>query len=1135
MANKKLAAEARLYVVLRKSESLTEEEQSILATLENIEGVKVTAEASGKSKAVDQAAEIAAAVSALEKAAIFVLDLETIGTTGEKDAALDALTNRIEGVGVGVGKGKKDAWWFPFIPSRPGEQVYSQVQVFRALEPILKDPNKSLLNSNPKFDLKCLKVQGVDVENKIIDTVIADWLLDENQKRHGLKEIIEREYGIKTVSWAEAKKAAAVPGSEEAFREYALNDVKFAFMAWDKLEKRLKKEPQLLKLFHEVEMELIPIFVELELAGVRIDRDYLSFPDPDFPNDPTKGTGLLQILNKEKAEAEARARAALGRDIDISKSQQVSVALFGIPTLESLREASVSEKIIANMTGNTLFFINQPGLFPIPLDKKRKPILPGKNGYYSTDDGILSYLAGHPFIDAVLDWRWADKLISTYVESYLQKSIRDGRVHPDFNQAGTVTGRFCVSDKTMMETSAGIYRISELHLTKEREISIITHRGRPRRILGVYFLGREEMFRVTLDNGSWIEGTAGHRVETPYGWMSIYELSEGEEVFSPRDPSRKGGDKGAALCTSGRCFQEDIGRGHPGKGSPPEVSDKPTHLVHVEGSIQGQVRSFVQTAASEQTGKGSGGQPERRASTGEDCPEGENSGNGGSGLQPFIHVQKTENERVSCEEEHHHSRLREVGGTAEENTGNGHGNASVAGRSFTWIAGGFKALQRKAAGVLRGVVRGLRKAFPTSMVHPITGGQLPLFEGEPSDTQEPYNVEPEQIRVAAFAGSSRCGNPTRSPVFYREIHDGFCLPESEGGGRGGWGIPQDGCYNAETGYKEGSESDFLWVEGASLYNETGGEGTTKRHLCYTTATIASIKSVGEQDVWDIEVEEDHSFIANGFVNHNTCSDPNLQQIPTEKGKYSIKKMFVPEPGNVFICGDFNQLQFRLVGHFAKRVLGRSRVAEAYIAGSDLHTKTQTELHFKERKPAKTVNFGFIFGRMPDGFSYDNHIPIDDAKKFFNHFHRTYPELDQMYDWVKEELCEKGYVSSFTGRRRRFPKYKGMDPNKREGGLWWDSRSTAWNAMVQGAEGDVVRISMRNIHREIKKRRKVDPRWENVKLKVQVHDEMVYEAPAEIAEEVAKMVREEAEKCLKLAVPLIFETGISANNWEEAKK
>jgi len=709
MANKKLAAEARLYAVLRKSESLTEEEQSILATLENIEGVKVTAEASGKSKAADQAAEIAAAVAALTKADIFVLDLETIGTTGEEDAALDPLTNRIEGVGVGVGKGKKDAWWFPFIPSHPGEQVYSQVQVFRALEPILKDPNKFLLNSNPKFDIKCLKVQGIDVENKIIDTVIADWLLDENQKRHGLKEIIEREYGIKTVSWAEAKKAAAVPGSEGAFREYALNDVKFAFMAWDKLEKRLKKEPKLLKLFYEVEMELIPIFVELELDGVRVDRDYLDHPDPDFSNDPTKGTGLLQILNKEKAEAEVRAKAALGRDIDVSKSQQVSAALFGIPSTEALRKAEINEKIIAKMSEDSTFFVSPPGLFPIPLDKKRQPILPGKTGYYSTDDGILSYLAGHPFIDAVLDWRWADKMLSTYVVSYLEKSIRDGKVHPDFNLAGAKTGRF------------------------------------------------------------------------------------------------------------------------------------------------------------------------------------------------------------------------------------------------------------------------------------------------------------------------------------------------------------------------------------------------------------------------------------------TCSGPNLQQIPAEKGKYSVKKSFIPDPDTVFICGDFGQIQFKIAGHLAKKILGKSAIADAYLAGSDLHTKTQTELHFADRKPAKTVNFGFIFGRMPDGFSYDNHIPIDDAKKFYNHFHRAYPELDQMYDWVKEELCEKGYVSSLTGRKRRFPKYKGMDPYKDGGKLWWDSRSTAWNAMVQGGEADVVRISMRNIHRAIRAKRKVDPRWERVKLKAQVHDEMLYQAPKEIAEEVAAIVKKEAESCLKLVVPITFDIGISANNWEEAKK
>jgi DNA polymerase-1 len=140
----------------------------------------------------------------------------------------------------------------------------------------------------------------------------------------------------------------------------------------------------------------------------------------------------------------------------------------------------------------------------------------------------------------------------------------------------------------------------------------------------------------------------------------------------------------------------------------------------------------------------------------------------------------------------------------------------------------------------------------------------------------------------------------------------------------------------------------------------------------------------------------------------------------------------------------------------------------------------------------------------------------------------------MYDWVKEELCEKGYVSSFTGRKRRFPKYKGLDPFKDAGKLWWDSRSTAWNAMVQGGEADVVRIAMRNIYRKIKAMRKVDPRWERVKLKAQVHDEMLYQAPKEIAEAVAAMVKHEAENCIKLVVPITFDMGVSSENWESAK-
>ena len=695
-----LAAEARLYDALRKvnGNDLEEQERGLLDSLGSIEGVKAAADALGKKagKEMNQDAEIAAAVAALEQADIFALDLETIGTTKEKDSALDPKTNLIEGVSVAVGLHKNQGWWFPFRSKRPGVKLYSQIQVFRALDPILKNPNKTLVGSNPKFDLQCLKVQGVLVENRLIDTVVSDWLMDENQRSHGLKEIVEREFGIKAVKWAEAKAMEEDPSTADAFAEYALNDSRYVFRVWrDVHEPNLGKDPRLLKLFHEVEMEIIQTFVESELDGVCIDRPYL--------------LGLRETLNKEAAEAAEKACAALGRKIDISSSQEVSVTLFGSPTQEALETANVNDRVKARFTDKGLFD-SPPGMIPLPLDKKGKPILPGKNGYYSTDDGILSRIKGNLFIDALLDHRWATKLLSTYVEPYLEQSEATGRIYPDFHQAGTVAGRF------------------------------------------------------------------------------------------------------------------------------------------------------------------------------------------------------------------------------------------------------------------------------------------------------------------------------------------------------------------------------------------------------------------------------------------TCSKPALQTIPTEKGKYSIKKMFIPAPGYAFVCGDFNQLQFRLVGHFAKRVLGKSVVADSYLAGMDLHTKTQKELKLADRKPAKTINFGFIFGRSADSFAYGNHLPIAAAKTFYNGFHGSYPEIKAMQRACMRSLCEKGYVASLTGRRRRFPEHKGKDPDKLQKGdsLWWDSW-IAWNAMIQGAEADVVRISMRNIYREIKERRKTDPRWNNVRMKVQVHDELVYETPQEIEDDVMKMVKEKAESCLKLEIPLIFDVGISRNNWEEAKK
>lgn len=273
----------------------------------------------------------------------------------------------------------------------------------------------------------------------------------------------------------------------------------------------------------------------------------------------------------------------------------------------------------------------------------------------------------------------------------------------------------------------------------------------------------------------------------------------------------------------------------------------------------------------------------------------------------------------------------------------------------------------------------------------------------------------------------------------------------------------------------------------------------------------------------------------------TSSGPNLQQIPAQKGY--VKKMFVSPPGKKLVVGDWNQLQFRLIGHFSNRWLGHSGIADAYLEGKDLHRKTMEELGFdkkypddkvKARREAKITNFAFLFGRGWKAFGESENMEPETAKSYYKGFHRAYPEIRLCANRCREDICDHGYVESLTRRRRRFPHCVGLDsnPDNRESEAWWDGYK-AWNSVIQASEGDLVRIAMRNIYRDIRERRKTSPIWRAAHVLVQVHDELVSEVPDEIADEYAAMVKHHAESALKLDVPIIFEVGVGTN-WETAK-
>lgn len=297
----------------------------------------------------------------------------------------------------------------------------------------------------------------------------------------------------------------------------------------------------------------------------------------------------------------------------------------------------------------------------------------------------------------------------------------------------------------------------------------------------------------------------------------------------------------------------------------------------------------------------------------------------------------------------------------------------------------------------------------------------------------------------------------------------------------------------------------------------------------------------------------------------SSEDPNAQNMPTKPN--SVRKAFIAPPGKVLLDSDFNQIEFRIAGHFALHFLGWSNIADAYLKGMDLHDKTVKEMGFESRyinldpnsleykskkkearRDAKIINFGFIYGRGAPAFADENDLPLEQAKDWKNRFHNSYPELRKMRDICAQMIYEQGYITTLTNRRRRFPEWKGVTEGtikkmaadegwteemteRKRVAMWWNGW-VAWNSLVQGGAADYVKVTMRNLWREINKRRVTTSWWNEVFMLLQVHDELVLEVPEEHAVEVKDVLEDIGSKAMTLKVGIKMESKI-VKNWEEA--
>ena len=258
----------------------------------------------------------------------------------------------------------------------------------------------------------------------------------------------------------------------------------------------------------------------------------------------------------------------------------------------------------------------------------------------------------------------------------------------------------------------------------------------------------------------------------------------------------------------------------------------------------------------------------------------------------------------------------------------------------------------------------------------------------------------------------------------------------------------------------------------------------------------------------------------------SSSDPNLQNIPirSEEGR-RIREGFIPADGCLLLSADYSQVELRILAHMADE----PALKEAFARGEDIHRRTASEVlglfpemvTDEQRRAAKAINFGVIYGMSAFGLARQLGIGRREAQQFIDTYFERYPGIRTFMDACIAEAREKLYVSTLLGRRCAVPEI-----HSKNGAVRGYAERNAINYPVQGSAADIIKVAMVKIDRRLAAEKL------QTKMLLQVHDELVFEVPQEELAAVTRLVREEMEGAVELSVPLLVEVG-SGRNWREA--
>lgn len=257
----------------------------------------------------------------------------------------------------------------------------------------------------------------------------------------------------------------------------------------------------------------------------------------------------------------------------------------------------------------------------------------------------------------------------------------------------------------------------------------------------------------------------------------------------------------------------------------------------------------------------------------------------------------------------------------------------------------------------------------------------------------------------------------------------------------------------------------------------------------------------------------------------SSSDPNLQNIPirNEEGR-RIRQAFIAHEGYSIVAADYSQIELRIMAHLS----GDQGLINAFSQGKDIHRSTAAEIFgvsldevtSEQRRNAKAINFGLIYGMSAFGLSRQLGISRPDAQKYMDLYFQRYPSVQQFMTDIRAKAKAQGYVETLFGRRLYLPDINSSNAMRRKG-----AERVAINAPMQGTAADIIKRAMIKIDEVIRH----DP---DIEMIMQVHDELVFEVRSEKVAFFREQIKQHMEAAAELVVPLIVEVGVG-QNWDEA--